>query len=251
MKCFDMLLPFFIIDLLVDLGFDREVAMVWRQFYRQLIRRFKHANSIGKPWKSVNAMLQGCSLTMMALNCLLAVLVQRMANQLPRVWIGTIADDTTVTAQVKDTFTDAINQLLLFDRLTGQRLHSKRHMGLARHPRHAKHSKPRLPTPLSRVKLTLSPASDNLDTSSPCVRTSVTTVPARGLTWPKGWQRALPISLARTLVASACWPHSPYQWPRMVPPLPLSNSGASNGCAPLVYVLLSVSVVSGAIPILL
>ena len=72
-KCFDLLLPPFISQLLIDLSMDTKFPTAINDFYTNFTRAFKINKWVGQWWKATCGMAQGCSASIIGINALMSV----------------------------------------------------------------------------------------------------------------------------------------------------------------------------------
>eukprot|EP00973_Karenia_brevis_P077248 10731311-Karenia_brevis.AAC.1 len=69
--------------------------------YQHLRRRFKCGQGIGKHFVTSNGILQGCPISVILLNCLIAVWSSAVAEEVPQSHPEAYADDTGVTVSTR------------------------------------------------------------------------------------------------------------------------------------------------------
>ncbi|KAJ9462593.1 hypothetical protein DIPPA_09399 [Diplonema papillatum] len=76
MKCFDRLPHEIMFRLMEVMGLDPGVLRAMEVVYGSMQRHFKTARAVGEPFVATNGILQGCPLSVLFLNALIAVWVR-------------------------------------------------------------------------------------------------------------------------------------------------------------------------------
>ena len=130
-KCFDRLLWQIGLPLMKALKMPERYVDVLGNFLSRLQRRIKYRNWIGTPFHSTNGVVQGDSLSLIFLMCLMAVKAVRDHNLVPSAVLGTFVDDNSVLCrgtddEVSTQLTTFLRHTVSFDKLTGQKLNTKK-----------------------------------------------------------------------------------------------------------------------------
>jgi ribonuclease HI len=83
LKCFDLCRHEILSAIASELGLDPRIETALRSQYANLVRRFRIGRSIGEPFTCKNGLVQGCSLSVVLVNVLFAILRQRISNEVP------------------------------------------------------------------------------------------------------------------------------------------------------------------------
>ena len=96
-KCFDTIPWDITFSLVEKMGIDMKITRPLKSMYRDLKRRFKLYGTVGEEFKANNGILQGCALSIILLNALLAVWEAAVRTE-TRCRTSLYADDTTMTS---------------------------------------------------------------------------------------------------------------------------------------------------------
>ena len=110
---------------------DDKILKPLQTMYHQLRRAWKYGkDTVGKEWKATNGMLQGCGLSVILLNVLVAIWSQAVTQEAqpedevrPRAY----ADDTGGTAKTVEGVQHIANISAEYAKLTKQKLHKSKH----------------------------------------------------------------------------------------------------------------------------
>ena len=122
-KAFDSVpidITFRILELI---GMDAKLLRAIRGIYAQLHRRFKIGRYVGQAFKSTNGILQGCPLSVMLLNAIMAILSRVLQAGLTR---ESFVDDITLLGLTDEELQAALEVLEQFMDLTGQTVNAKK-----------------------------------------------------------------------------------------------------------------------------
>lgn len=121
-KAFDNIPIEVAFQVLQAFGIDDKLMRAIRGIYSQVKRRFKIGGYVGKPFTSTNGILQGCPVSVMLLNALMAVLHRVLE---PHVNVQSYVDDLTVVGGVGG-LKEAVREIEQFIHLTDQRVNVKK-----------------------------------------------------------------------------------------------------------------------------
>ena len=93
-------------------------------------RVFRHGKSFG-PWWHSDSLLQGCPISVLACNCMFALLARRVNRLCPRVSVSFFLDDSKLRAKQSEfvELDEACRQFQLIDQLSGQQLNAEKCVG--------------------------------------------------------------------------------------------------------------------------
>eukprot|EP00664_Eupelagonemidae_sp_cell27_P006048 gene6048-8598_t len=92
-KAFDRIPQAILMELLRRLGLDPRIVGALQAMYRGLRRRFRVAGSVGQPFAATNGILQGCPVSMVALNAIVAVWARAVEAEARGCRTAAFADD--------------------------------------------------------------------------------------------------------------------------------------------------------------
>ena len=122
-KCFDRIPQELTFKLAEELGMHPKLLRPLRAAYKQLDRRFKLPLGVGAPFTVTNGILQGCPISVVMVNALLAVLTKAILAEVPSVWMSSYADDAYITSRFsEESVQAAIDKVEEFCGLTGMAL---------------------------------------------------------------------------------------------------------------------------------
>ena len=105
------------------IGMDVRLYTALKGMYERMTRRFKIGKFVGESFKDTNGILQGCPLSVMLLNILMAVLSNILT---PLVANESFVDDLTVLSECKHKLQTAANLIREFNQDTGQKVNLKK-----------------------------------------------------------------------------------------------------------------------------
>ena len=124
-KCFDRIPQGIVLALVERLGLPVNVVAAARGIYASLDRRFKLQRGYGQTFRATNGVVQGCPLSVVFLNALVAVWMRAVEGTVAGVEAIAYADDTYVCAEGNESVRMAQESLRVtegFARATGQRV---------------------------------------------------------------------------------------------------------------------------------
>ena len=98
-KCFDRLPQEILLTLAEEMGMDLCILRPLRRMYKNLRRRFRCANGLGKEFAATNGILQGCPLSIIMLNALVSVWARAVRAEVPGCEPQAYVDDTAALAE--------------------------------------------------------------------------------------------------------------------------------------------------------
>ena len=123
-KCFDRVPQKLVLALAKSMGMHARVLDPLTSMYSHLRRRFKLPNGVGQEFMVTNGILQGCPISAMLINALLAVVLSVILNEVSGTSSSSYADDVTIMSDTSEThIQEAVTILTEFCHLTGMRLH--------------------------------------------------------------------------------------------------------------------------------
>eukprot|EP00663_Eupelagonemidae_sp_cell21sb_P003986 gene3986-4954_t len=108
------------------MGMEERILAPLRTMYNRLRRRFRVAGGLGEEFQATNGILQGCPLSVVALNALVAVWAKAVADRVPGVQACAYADDTYALSDKWEDVPKAHGVTEEFVQLTGQVPHPKK-----------------------------------------------------------------------------------------------------------------------------
>eukprot|EP00973_Karenia_brevis_P063710 8855900-Karenia_brevis.AAC.1 len=88
--------------------------------YAGLRRRFRMAGSVGREFTCTNGILQGCPISVLLLNALVAVWCKSLKNEVPEAFPSAYVDDTSATAAKPNILQRVLQITEDYATLTGQ-----------------------------------------------------------------------------------------------------------------------------------
>ena len=122
-KCFDRVPQEIMFQLVERLGLPDNMMRPIRGIYKKLGRRFKLPAGLGKEWFATNGILQGCPLSVIFLNALVAVWMNGVEKETGTQGLA-YADDTNLLTKTLDQLRAGVAFTGHFADLTGQRVHA-------------------------------------------------------------------------------------------------------------------------------
>lgn len=156
-KCFDLLIPQVSLYCARRLGLPSQIEQACLGFYSNQTKFFKIAGYYGRRVMSTNSAVQGCSMSILMINCAYAVLTQHLSSVAPQVSISTFIDDCKIwgPTSYEDQVVHAFHEVCNFDQAIGQKLNPIKSEVLGSSRAKAKRFNNKLSRPLtikSRVK---------------------------------------------------------------------------------------------------
>ena len=105
------------------LGMDTKLYSALRGIYSQITRRFKIGEFVGQSFKDTNGILQGCPLSVMLLNALMAVLTAKLE---PNLLAESFVDDLTILNSSQEVLQEGMDVISKFVDATGQVVNLKK-----------------------------------------------------------------------------------------------------------------------------
>ena len=117
-KCFDSVPWSIAFGLLKDMGLDARITRPLEAMYRTLQRRLRVAGTVGQAFVATNGILQGCALSVLVINAVMAVW-DRTVRASSGCDTGCYADDTKVLSHDLARVQQALDDTQAFGDLTG------------------------------------------------------------------------------------------------------------------------------------
>eukprot|EP01059_Diplonema_ambulator_P009922 TRINITY_DN198_c0_g1_i7.p1 TRINITY_DN198_c0_g1~~TRINITY_DN198_c0_g1_i7.p1 ORF type:complete len:1582 (+),score=531.22 TRINITY_DN198_c0_g1_i7:1237-5982(+) len=124
-KCFDSVPQQLVFRLMEDLGMDVDILRAMKGMYGTMERRFRYATGVGEVFTTTNGILQGCPLSVVMINALLAVLMKQVELETGAKTLS-YADDAYLLATLASTLQHATNTVDDFCRIVKMMLHVKK-----------------------------------------------------------------------------------------------------------------------------
>ena len=125
-KCFDRVPREIMFRLAEANGLHAQVLGPLRAMYAGLRSRFRCAGAVGKEFSSTNGILQGCPLSVILLNGLVAIWCRTVTNEVPEAEPTAYVDDTSVTSSRPMWLQQALDVTNDFATATGMQLHASK-----------------------------------------------------------------------------------------------------------------------------
>eukprot|EP01063_Lacrimia_lanifica_P026615 TRINITY_DN3613_c0_g2_i4.p1 TRINITY_DN3613_c0_g2~~TRINITY_DN3613_c0_g2_i4.p1 ORF type:complete len:1020 (+),score=-39.04 TRINITY_DN3613_c0_g2_i4:207-3266(+) len=126
-KCFDLVPQQIAFEVLKRLGMDGGVLRAMQGMYCQIRRRHKFQTGVGKEFTTTNGILQGCAMSIIAINALMAILMKDMEREVTGAFSKGYADDITILSSVsEERIQRALDRVAAFCDVTGQALNVKK-----------------------------------------------------------------------------------------------------------------------------
>ena len=125
-KCFDSLPQKILLQLSKEMGLHERVLRPLGAMYSSLRRRLLFAGSAGEEFVATNGILQGCPLSLVLLNALLAVWARCLEEEVPEAKTDAYVDDTGATAARPKTLQQVLEITGEFASVTGQTLNLRK-----------------------------------------------------------------------------------------------------------------------------
>ena len=140
-KCFDRVPQQLLFWVAEETGLHERLLRGMRSVYDGMRRRFKTGQGLGADWAATNGILQGCPLSVVALNLLVALWANAVAEEAPEAVARAFADDTGARAK-GDRAPEVIGRVIRiteeYAELSDQELNGKKTVGFAVGSRHKK-----------------------------------------------------------------------------------------------------------------
>ena len=122
-KAFDNVPIEIVFRVVEELGIDTRLLRALRGMYASIQRRFKINGCVGEAFRSTNGILQGCPLSVMLLNALMAILHKVLT---PVVDGESYVDDLTIFKHERGKLQQGLNLIARFMNDTGQAVNAKK-----------------------------------------------------------------------------------------------------------------------------
>ena len=122
-KAFDNVPVDIVFKVCEEMGMDKGLWSALRGMYRQIRRRFKIGSYVGQDFKDTNGILQGCPLSVMLLNVLMAILTIQVEGF---VEAESYVDDLNILPGSQGRLQRALDLVDEFMRFTGQKINEKK-----------------------------------------------------------------------------------------------------------------------------
>ena len=138
-KCFDLILPYVALNVAAQLGLPDQIFRAVLGFYGGQCKFFKLGNVYGKRVMCTNSAVQGCSMSILMINCMYAVLSRQLNTVCPSIKFSTFLDDSKIWTRTSDTnaLVDAFKAIHEFDTGVGQVLNDEKTIVATRRKRNA------------------------------------------------------------------------------------------------------------------
>ena len=127
-KCFDRLIPSLSIAILTGLGVPSGVLIVFGQLYSSLKRHLGFLQwTSPTPTTAPNGVVQGCSLSLLAVNAMMAGW-SKLMERIPHLSFASFIDDSYIWSSKRnsDALQTALEATALWDQLTGQKMNNSK-----------------------------------------------------------------------------------------------------------------------------
>ena len=149
-KCFDMIVSDFAIQIAEDIGPPCQVARALKGFYANQLKFFKVGRFYGRSVQLFNSAVQGCSMSIILVNALYAIMTRAVSSSFTQVSVATFIDDAKIWGSFD--FVDQLAQFFeaikQFDVDIGQSIHPEKTQILCRRTKKGRHLKRKLSIPL-------------------------------------------------------------------------------------------------------
>ena len=149
-KCFDRVIPRFALAVARDVGLPEQVYRASLGFYTNQLKIFKVGNFFGRRVASVNSAIQGCSFSLVMINCLYSIMTRALSTQFSRISVASFIDDAKIwgPAEYVNEIADAFEWVVQFDHDIGQSLNPEKTHIVARKVIKAKKLKQKIGRPV-------------------------------------------------------------------------------------------------------
>ena len=123
-KCFDLVLPHVAMNIAGSLGLPQQIVRATLGFYHNQVKFFKLGTFFGKKVLCTNSAVQGCSMSVLMINSMFAVLSSYMTQACPSIKFSTFLDDSKIWTRSSDIngLVEAFQAIEGFDTSIGQAL---------------------------------------------------------------------------------------------------------------------------------
>ena len=127
-KCFDLILPHVALNVAGKLGLPAQIVRATLGFYKEQYKLFKLGSFYGKQVMCTNSAVQGCSMSVLMVNSMYAVLSSHMSNICPSINFSAFLDDTKIWTNTNEVhaLSDAFTAINEFDVGVGQVLNEEK-----------------------------------------------------------------------------------------------------------------------------
>ena len=121
-KCFDLVIPELALDIAADLGMSPQVVVAAKGNYRDQSKFFKLGPFDGDSVMCSNSAVQACSLSIIMVNAMFAILTHHLQTVSPNVSLSSFIDDCKLWISQREhlQLQQAFSELQLFDQAVGQ-----------------------------------------------------------------------------------------------------------------------------------
>ena len=151
-KCFDLILPELAMGLASSLGIPDQIFRATLAFYHHQVKIFKLGNAYGRKVMGTNAAVQGCSMSIIMVNSMYAILSAHLQRLYPKVSSACFIDDVKIWAKglFSSDLEKAFNELVAYDTAVGQKVNFDKTFLLARKTKKAEEFLRRVRVKVSR-----------------------------------------------------------------------------------------------------
>ena len=151
-KCFDLILPELAMGLASSLGIPDQIFRATLAFYHHQVKIFKLGNAYGRKVMGTNAAVQGCSMSIIMVNSMYAILSAHLQRLYPKVSSACFIDDVKIWAKglFSSDLEKAFNELVAHDTAVGQKVNFDKTFLLARKTKKAEEFLRRVRVKVSR-----------------------------------------------------------------------------------------------------
>eukprot|EP01064_Diplonema_japonicum_P010315 TRINITY_DN175_c0_g1_i13.p1 TRINITY_DN175_c0_g1~~TRINITY_DN175_c0_g1_i13.p1 ORF type:complete len:1930 (+),score=452.56 TRINITY_DN175_c0_g1_i13:183-5972(+) len=124
-KCFDSVPQQLVLELVEDMGMETGILRALKGMYAGMRRRFRYATGVGEEFHTTNGILQGCPISVVLINALLAVLMKQVEDG-TGVRSLSYADDAYLLAQLAAALQKGVEAVEDFCKMVGMKLNVKK-----------------------------------------------------------------------------------------------------------------------------
>eukprot|EP01064_Diplonema_japonicum_P018815 TRINITY_DN274_c0_g1_i12.p1 TRINITY_DN274_c0_g1~~TRINITY_DN274_c0_g1_i12.p1 ORF type:complete len:1432 (+),score=270.25 TRINITY_DN274_c0_g1_i12:1996-6291(+) len=124
-KCFDTVPQQLVLKLMERMGMDKGILRALEGMYKGLRRRFRYATGVGEEFTTTNGILQGCPISIIMINALLAVLMRSVEERTGAETLS-YADDAYLLAKLAEVLQKATDSASAFCDIVGMELNTKK-----------------------------------------------------------------------------------------------------------------------------
>eukprot|EP01064_Diplonema_japonicum_P010328 TRINITY_DN175_c0_g1_i5.p1 TRINITY_DN175_c0_g1~~TRINITY_DN175_c0_g1_i5.p1 ORF type:complete len:1917 (+),score=407.73 TRINITY_DN175_c0_g1_i5:183-5933(+) len=124
-KCFDSVPQQLVLELVEDMGMDTGILRALKGMYAGMRRRFRYAAGVGEEFHTTNGILQGCPISVVLINALLAVLMKQVEND-TGVRSLSYADDAYLLARLGAALQEGVDAVEAFCKQVGMKLNTRK-----------------------------------------------------------------------------------------------------------------------------